>query len=169
MTTNQAFIDGQNLYMAMRADGWALDLRRFRSFLTERYQIKKAYYFIGAYEPAHKRIYQSVRQAGFLLVFREHNDAMMGSKKGNVDTDIVFMVMAKLIDDRTLNKVYLASGDGDYFKMVEYLIRKDRFGKLLPLRRKSTSSLYNRIPDDFIDFLNKPDTKKKICRKAKQN
>ena len=32
-TNNQAFIDGQNLYMNTRASGWTVDLVKFRIYL----------------------------------------------------------------------------------------------------------------------------------------
>ena len=36
-TNNQAFIDGQNLYMNTRASGWTVDLVKFRIYLREKY------------------------------------------------------------------------------------------------------------------------------------
>ena len=45
---NQAFIDGQNLYMNTKASSWTVDLTRFRVYLKERYNVEKAYYFLGA-------------------------------------------------------------------------------------------------------------------------
>ena len=165
MTTNQAFIDGQNLYMATAADGWRVDLYKFRRFLADKYQIRTAYYFIGAYEQKQHRIYQSIRHAGFKLVFRAHSDVMTGAKKGNVDTDIVFSIMSKLIEDQSLGQVVLVSGDGDYFRMVEYLIKKGRLRKILAPCRASISSLYDLLPDDSIKFLNSVKTKSKIQHK----
>ena len=34
---NYAFIDGQNLYMSIKNQGWALDYKRFRRYLTDKY------------------------------------------------------------------------------------------------------------------------------------
>ncbi len=49
--TNYAFIDGQNLDLAVRSLlGWKLDWRRFRVYLQEKYNVEKAYYFIGYIE-----------------------------------------------------------------------------------------------------------------------
>ena len=86
----------------------------------------------------------------------------MDKKKGNVDTDIVFTVMSKVIDDKDMKDVILVSGDGDYFKMVKYLIEKKRFCKLLALNRHSTSSLYRVFTPRYVGFLNDKDAKKKI-------
>ena len=38
------------------------------------------------------------------------------TKKGNVDTDIVFEIMKNLIDNKRFDKVVIVSGDGDYKK-----------------------------------------------------
>ena len=45
--TNYAFIDGPNLYRTMQEVGWDLDYHRFRIYLSEHYDVGKAYYFIG--------------------------------------------------------------------------------------------------------------------------
>lgn len=99
------------------------------------------------------------------MLFREHNVSMTGRKKGNVDTDIVFTIMEKIAEREEFDKVILVSGDGDYTKMVKYLIEKDKFLKLLSPAQKSTSSLYKTIPSHYIDSLDSAGVKKKISRK----
>lgn len=46
---NIAYIDGQNLYMGTtkRDPVWLVDLARFRTYLREKYHVKKAYYYLG--------------------------------------------------------------------------------------------------------------------------
>ena len=78
-----------------------------------------------------RALYELIQTAGFILVFREHSQVMTGKKKGNVDTDIVFSIMSKIADNEPFDDVVLVSGDGDYFKMVQYLVNKNRFCKLL--------------------------------------
>ena len=163
---NQAFIDGQNLYMNTNAHGWKVDLERFRVYLREKYDVDTAYYFLGAVDELQQDIYESIQKAGFILTFREHSQSMIGKKKGNVDTDIVFTVMAKIADKEKFDKVILVSGDGDYFKMVKYLIGKNKFAKLLAPNRKSTSSLYRPFTPMYVDFLD--GIKKKIAYKNKR-
>ena len=159
---NQAFIDGQNLYMNNKANNWALDLKKFRIYLKDQYRVSKAYYFIGAINDNNRDFYESIQGAGFILAFREHNRYMIGKKKGNVDTDIVFAVMAKIADREDFNQVVLVSGDGDYFKMVRYLVNKNRFCKLLSPNRHSTSSLYRVYTPKYVDFLDNDGVKRKI-------
>ena len=152
---NQVFIDGQNLIMGtkMAERPWAIDWRRFRTFLREKYNGEKVYYFIGAYDRRFEKLYNYLKEDDYIVVFREHSEDMSGSKKGNVDTDIVFTIMKKLIEKEELDKIILVSGDGDYFRMVKYLIDKNRFGKLLAPNRAVISSLYRRIPDSLIGTL----------------
>ncbi|MDO5481203.1 MAG: NYN domain-containing protein [Candidatus Saccharibacteria bacterium] len=93
---------------------------------------------------------------------------MIGKKKGNVDTDIVFTIMSKIVDKEQFDKVVLVSGDGDYYKMVKYLIEKGRFAKVLAPNRHSTSSLYRPFTPRYVDFLNNTGVKNKIEYKKKK-
>lgn len=162
---NQAFVDGQNFYMNTKANNWSVDLKKFRIYLREKYNVEKAYYFLGSVDENNQGLYELIQTAGFILVFREHSQAMVGKKKGNVDTDIVFTIMSKVADREEFDKIFLVSGDGDYFRMVKYLVENGRFGKLLSPNRHSTSSLYRTFPPKYIDFLDKPEIKKKIAYK----
>ena len=38
---NYAFIDAQNLHMAISQLGWKIDYKRFRTYLREHYDVKK--------------------------------------------------------------------------------------------------------------------------------
>ena len=165
---NQAFIDGQNLYMNTKANSWTVDLARFRVYLKERYNVEKAYYFLGAVDEDNQDLYEKIQISGFILVFREHSQSMIGKKKGNVDTDIVFTVMSKIADKEKFDNVVLVSGDGDYYKMVKYLIENNRFEKLLAPNRHSTSSLYRPFTPKYVDFLDNVGVKKKIEYKKKK-
>jgi len=165
---NQAFIDGQNLHMNTKAHGWAVDLRRFRVYLKERYNVETAYYFLGAVYDDYEKLYVDIQKAGYILIFREHNLNMVGKKKGNVDTDIVFTIMEKIAEREKFDKVVLVSGDGDYIKMVKYLVSKNRLEKVLAPNRKSMSSLYRPLTPKFTDFLDRSDIKRKIAFKKKR-
>lgn len=140
-------------------------MKKFRIYLRDQYHIDKAYYFLGAVDENNQSLYELVQEAGFILTFREHSQAMVGKKKGNVDTDIVFTVMAKIVEKEKFDNIVLVSGDGDYYKMVKYLIEKGRFCKLLSPNRHSTSTLYRKFTPKFVDFLDNPGIKKKIAYK----
>lgn len=119
---NFAFIDGQNLYMGTRSDNpaWKLDLAKFKEYLARKYQVKRAYYFLGYTDEENQDLYENLQNAGFILVFKKHNSAMLGKKKGNVDSDIIFSVMKRLYKKEPFDKIVLVSGDGDYKMLVDF-------------------------------------------------
>jgi hypothetical protein len=160
---NIAFIDGQNLHLGTKIDGWAIDHYKFRTFLWHKYRITKAHYFLGYKSEKYQNLYDDLEKAGFLLNFKEHTDTLLSSKKGNVDSDVIFAAMKMLIDKMPFSKIYIVSGDGDYKKLIDYLIKKNRFGKILFPNLTFTSSLYKELDEKFIAFLNDKDSKKKIA------
>ncbi len=167
---NLAFIDGQNLYMGTvkRAKApWRIDLARFRVYLEQKYNIAKTYYFLGYVQEARQDLYEEIQATGFVLVFREHNTAMLGKKKGNVDSDIIFHVMKKLYKKEDFEKVFLVSGDGDYKILVDFLIEEGRFGKILFPNQQFASSLYKKIGSEYFDYLESPGVRSKIEAKRK--
>ena len=161
---NQAFIDGQNLeFSTTNADkAWKVDLKRFRVYLEQKYSVERAYYFLGFQQDENSKLYQDIQEAGYILIFRKHNEKMSSIKKGNVDTDIVFTIMKKIADKEKFDKVVLVSGDGDYYKMVDYLIEKNRFEKLLAPNHANMSSLYKLFSREYYAALNDLDVRKKI-------
>lgn len=165
---NRAFIDGQNLRLGTTSanPSWTIDLKRFRVFLAEKYKVQQAYYFMGAYDPKNQDLYNALQNYGYVVVFREHAGASFSHKKGNVGTDIVFEVMRELADREDFDKVILVSGDGDYWRMVDYLIKKNKFEKLLVPNVAKLSSLYKkRTSDVYRAYLDEDVTKKKIIYK----
>lgn len=151
--SNIAFIDGQNLHLGTTSNNWKVDLVKLRVYLKDKYHITEAYYFLGYVSEAEQDLYNNLQKSGFIVLFREHNPALRGEKKGNVDTDIVFEIMRNLIDNKNFNKIVLISGDGDYKKVVDYLIKKGKFKKILFPNRKFASSLYKKLGSEFFDYL----------------
>ena len=165
---NIAYIDGQNLYMgtAKNEPRWTVDLVRFRQYLDRKYGVDDAYYYLGYIQEGSNidKLYESIQKAGFILVFREHNSAMLGKKKGNVDADIIFSIMKRLYLKEKFDKVVLVSGDGDYKMLVDFLIEKDRFEKILFPNRRYRSSLYKSVSLKYVAYLDDADIKRKIKR-----
>ena len=146
---------------------WKINLKKFRVYLKRKYDVENAYYFLGYVQEENQELYEEIQQAGFILSFKEHSPAMVGTKKGNVDTDIVFHVMKKIHKKEQFNKIVLVSGDGDYKKLIDFLIQEDRFAKILFPNRKFASSLYKKIGSLYYDSLDTPDIRKKIAYKRK--
>jgi uncharacterized LabA/DUF88 family protein len=130
--------------------------------LERKYKVSQAYYFIGYISEDNQELYKKLQKAGFIIIFKEHSEIMMGKKKGNIDTDLVFEIMKSLIDEKDMDGVVLVSGDGDYKKVVDYLIEKDKFKKILFPNKKFASSLYRKIDVKFKANLEDVDVRKKI-------
>lgn len=163
---NYCYIDGQNLHLGTASGDrpWHIDLVKFRVYLREKYHVEKAFYYLGYVQEGSsiESLYESIQNAGFILVFRQHNAAMIGKKKGNVDSDIIFSVMKRLYLDEEFDKILLVSGDGDYKMLVDFLIEKNKFSKILFPNKKFRSSLYKQIGAEFFAYLDDAGVKKKI-------
>ena len=162
---NIAFVDGQNLYMntaKKEINPWVINLARFRIYLEKKYNVDKAYYFLGYVQDTNQELYEEIQKAGFVLLFRQHNPAMIGKKKGNVDSDIIFHVMKKMYKKEEFGKVILVSGDGDYKLLVDFLVEENRFGKMLFPDKQYASSLYKQLGSEYFDYLENKDIRDKI-------
>lgn len=161
--SNIAFVDGQNLHLGTGEEGWRVDHTKLRTYLRDKYKVTEAYYFLGFVSEKEQDLYDNLQKAGFILSFREHSSALRGKKKGNVDCDIVFGIMKKLVDNEPFDKAFIISGDGDYKKLVDYLIKKGKFGKMLFPNKEFASSLYHSLGREYFDYLGENGVKAKIA------
>jgi uncharacterized LabA/DUF88 family protein len=154
---NYAFIDSQNLNLAIRAQGWKLDFRRFRAYLREKHGVIKAYLFIG-YLSGNQSLYAALQDAGFTCIFKptlQHKD---GTTKGNCDAELVLWTMIEL---ERYEKAIIVTGDGDFHCLVDHLISRDKLGCVLIPDRERFSALlktkkikpYHRFVNDLRDRL----------------
>ncbi len=166
---NIAYIDGQNLHLGTtsRDPEWRVDLERFRVYLKQKYNVEKAYYYLGYVKDGQEieSLYEEIQSAGFILVFRQHTSAMLGEKKGNVDSDIIFSIMKRLYLEEVFDKIVLVSGDGDYKMLIDFLIEQGRLEKILFPKQRYASSLYKQITRKYFDDLSKEDIREKIGKR----
>ena len=139
--TNYAFIDSQNLNIGTQKTGWKIDWRKFRNYLSEKYNVKVAYLFIG-YVAENENLYEYMHDLGYLVVLKrlvysrnidkdeskEGNDKAdveenKSNIKGNIDADLVLYSM-KEIDK--YDKALIVSGDGDFLSLCEYLNEENK-------------------------------------------
>jgi uncharacterized LabA/DUF88 family protein len=150
---NIAFIDGQNLYKGTFSSNWKVSFEKLRIYLKDKYHVSEAYYFLGYFSESQKDLHCNLQKAGFTLLFKEHNASLTSNKKGNVDADIIFESMKHLIENTNFGKIILVSGDGDYKKLVDYLISKERFEKILFPNKQFASSLYRQLGSEYYDYM----------------
>lgn len=145
---NYAFIDGQNLNLSIRDLGWKLDYKKFRAYLKDKYQISKAFLFIGFLEE-NAELYKALTAAGFTCVYKPtlvHN----GVTKGNCDAELVLQAM---IEAKNYNKAVIVTGDGDFHCLAQYLIREKKLSKLLIPNQSAYSALLKRFPSESLAFI----------------
>lgn len=112
-------------------------------------------------------MYRKIQKAGFILEFREYHTNMKWKKKWNVDVDIVFEIMRRIIEEDDFDRIVLVSWDWDYIKLVKYLVEKDKLKKIL-FPNKYHSSLYKQIETKYRNNLSLTDIRKKIEYKKTQ-
>lgn len=171
MKGNFAYIDNQNLYMATRCaeESWDIDMRRFRVYLRDKYDVVLAYLFMGAFDYQRQDMYSMFQQFGYVLVFREHGIELKGKKKGNVDVDIVFEMMRDAYASELMEKAVLVSGDGDYFRTISHLKNIGKLERVILPSHKGASSLYKRLTDEYRVYIDTPDSKRKFGRINKRS
>lgn len=140
---NFVYIDGANLYTSVVNSGWKIDFVKFRKWLSDKYQISKAYYFIGLI-PKQKDLYKYLQEAGYTLVFKEVVYNSAGAPKGNCDADLV---LQSVIDayENSCDRQVLVTSDGDYAGLVKFLAVKNKLKAVLsPSNAKKCSILLKR-------------------------
>lgn len=166
-----AFIDSQNLNVGVQKYGWKMDWVKFRKHLQIKYNVSKAFMFIG-YVPEFEAMYKQLHEAGYMIVLKptydmtrprpeekEKKDVSLEPSakeeekkpvKGNVDADLVLWVMKEIPH---YEKAIIVSGDGDFYSLVEYL---DEHKKLLKILAPNAqySGLFNRY-ENYIERLDK--------------
>ena len=148
---NYAFIDSQNLNLAIREQGWVLDFKRFRIYLKENYGVTKAFLFIGFVE-GNTDLYTNLQEAGFLCVFKPTLKYKDGSTKGNCDAELVLQAM---IEFKNYDKAIIVTGDGDFYCLAKYLFEQNKLHSILiPNRLKFSALLKFRIFRPYLRFMN---------------
>ncbi|MEK7138620.1 MAG: NYN domain-containing protein [Patescibacteria group bacterium] len=151
---NYAFIDSQNVNLAIREQGWQLDFARFRVHLKDKYGVAKAFLFIG-YIPKFQDLYIFLQDAGYIVVFKpvveyKHADGMP-KPKGNVDAELVLHAM---IQYPNYHQAVIVSGDGDFYCLVDYLHKQHKLLRLLVPNAYKYSRLLKPFAPNKIDFMN---------------
>ena len=161
---NYAFIDSQNLNLSIRAQGWILDFGRFRKYLEDKYEVSKAFLFIG-YVAGNESLYTSLQNQGYILIFKPTLYLPDGRVKGNVDAELVLHTM---IEYPNYDKATIVTGDGDFYCLVEHLQRQNKLLKLIVPDRSNYSSLLRKFISS-IAFMNTLKEKLEYKKPFKEN
>ena len=156
---NYAFIDGQNVNMSIQDLGWKLDFRKFRIYLSEKYSVGTAYYFIGFVE-GNNDLYVSLQSAGYILIFKPTLRLPDEKVKGNVDAELVLQAM---VDLNKYQRAIIVTGDGDFACLAAYLRKADKLQCVLVPNINKFSALLKKAAQKRIAFMN--DLKNKLAYK----
>ncbi|MDP8258223.1 MAG: NYN domain-containing protein [Candidatus Aadella gelida] len=146
---NYAFIDSQNLNLGIKEQGWKLDFKRFRTYLWDKYDVRKAFLFIG-YVPQYQSLYTALQKDGYILIFKPTLTLKSGRVKGNVDAELVLHAM---IEYKKYDQAVIVTGDGDFACLIKYLMNKDKLLRLMVPNSEGYSVLLAKLKPQIV-FMN---------------
>ena len=148
---NYAFVDSQNLNLAIRDQGWILDLKRFRVYLKDKYGISKAFLFLG-YVEKNKKMYDFFQRVGYTCIFKPTLEYKNGTTKGNCDAELVLHTM---IEYPNYDKAVIVTGDGDFNCLVDYLAEQNKLeAVLIPNKFKFSALLKFKEFRPYLRYMN---------------
>ena len=148
-----AFIDGNNLYLGSKSQGVKLDYRKLRLYLKNKFNVDKAYLFIG-FDQDHNDMYIRLQEQGYIMVYKQTvKDVENGHKtmKGNVDAELVLYASAIQYDN--YDKAIVISSYGDFSCLYRYLDDNNKLDRIItPTARYS--SLLKPFKDKILPLAN---------------
>ncbi|MCK5416602.1 NYN domain-containing protein [Candidatus Parcubacteria bacterium] len=138
---NYAFIDSQNLNLAIRDCGWNLNFKKFYIYLQHKYRTNKVFLFIG-YISSNKKLYLYLEKIGYTIIYKPVIGQTSGFVKGNVDAELVLHVMLQY---KNFDKAIIISGDGDFYCLIEQLLKDKKLLKIGIPNKKRYSALLRKF------------------------
>lgn len=148
------FVDVQNLYYSARN---IYNARiNFNEVLKEavgnRRLIRAIAYVVKADMPEEQSFFDALEKAGFEVKAKELQTFAGGHQKGDWDVGIAMDIIKQM---NKVDVVVLASGDGDFQPLLEYLQMTGQLTETIAFG-KSTSSKIKELTDHFIDLDENP-------------
>lgn len=146
---NYAFIDGNNIHLGIKDLSWEVDYKRFRIYLKDKYNVVRAYYFIG-YVAKNKNLYDYLKKSGYELIFKPTVSDSKGLIKGNCDAELVLQAM---IDYDRYEKAVIVTSDGDFACLLVHLRNQNKLRVLLAPDSQKCSILLKKEAKNNIAFM----------------
>ena len=148
------FIDAQNMYHSARSlFGGRLNFKNFLATAVGGRQLIRAFgYVIRTKTGEEKAFVEALIKLGIESREKDLQEFFGGAKKADWDVGIAVDAIrtAEIVDT-----VVLASGDGDFIPLVEYLKNQGRRVEVIAFGRSSSGKL-KEIADDFTDMGEEP-------------
>ena len=148
---NYAYIDTQNLHLGIQNLGWKLNLRAFRNYLRQSFDVIEAYMFLG-YMAEHQELYEAFKNAGYTLMFKPLTAAEATSGRGNIDADLVLQAM---IDYPLYDQAVIITNDGDFQGLVNHLYATNKLRTVMSPNEAAASTLLKAAAHDRIVYLDR--------------
>lgn len=144
------FVDVQNLYYSARN---IYNSRiNFNAVLDAavggRRLIRAIAYVVKADMPEEQSFFEALEKAGFEVKAKELQTFAGGHQKGDWDVGIAMDIIKQM---NKVDVVVLASGDGDFAPLLEYLQMTGQLTETIAFG-KSTSAKIKELTDNFIDL-----------------
>lgn len=144
------YIDGANLHKGSVELGFALDYKKFRGWLRQKFGVTKVYLFIGLVAK-HTKLYEYLQECGYILIFKETTTNVHGQVKGNCDAEIVLKVVSDFYEKIT-DRFVLVTGDGDFRCLVDFLLEKKVETHVLAPNKQKCSILLKRTNASMLNL-----------------
>jgi uncharacterized LabA/DUF88 family protein len=144
------FVDVQNLYYTARNvyNARVNFTAILKDAVGERPLVKAIAYGIKADMPEEQKFFDALEKAGFEVRLKDLQSFYGGAKKGDWDVGIVMDIIKM---NPKLDVVVLASGDGDFIPLLEYLQVLGQRVELVSFG-KSTSTKMRELVDNYLDL-----------------
>ncbi len=148
-------IDVQNLYYsAKNLYGAKVNFKEvLKSAIAGRNLIRAFAYVVKTKTGEERPFFNALKRLGIEIRIRPLQEYIGGLKKG--DWDVGITVDAIRISS-SVDVIVLASGDGDFLQLVEYLKNQGKKVEIIAFGKTTSSKLKN-IADEFIDMDKEPE------------
>ena len=96
-------------------------------------------------------LYTELQKAGYICIFKPTLEIKEGNAikiKGNVDAELVLHAMIEYLN---YEKAIIVSGDGDFYCLIEYLIKQNKLRKII-VPNMRFSSLLRKFSDFIVNI-----------------
>ena len=136
----------------------------FRRYLKEKYNVTKAFYFIGFIKEM-ASIYEKREKQGYIMVYKDTYKTKEGTVKGNCDAELV----GKAIGEKSnYDKAVIVSSDGDFASLVKELLTCNKLEVVLAPYRNNCSHLLKKAATGKIRFIEDLRNKIEFTKKTKE-
>ncbi len=149
MENNFAFIDTQNVNLAVRDQWRKIDRKKFKEYLKNKYKVSITYLFIG-YIPENQDMYTFFQKVWYTLIFKPVLNLKNWTTKWNVDAELVLQAM---IDYNTYDKAVVVTWDGDFSCLIKHLYKNAKLLTLIVPNEHMYSIFLKKTAKERIDSL----------------